>query len=293
MSNHDREGPPSPGRGRRALKRAWQQASDEQPPPELDAAIIAAARKSVQDRGAGGRSSPAARRSRNRLMQWQPLAAAATVAGLAFVLVQLLPRDRDVVPSIRMEEPARVEEPARGPATAEEKPSAIAPTAPPTAAEEKRGSTAPTTTVPQAAADEERGSGSTAPTTTVPQAAAEEQQGSAAPAASGPKATAEVPSTGATADGTTELHATEADQRGAVAPEMASPARRPRRQHRHGSGATAMRHHRAPRTGPQGSRRCTPRAMPPARRMHCANFVPRIRTQISTCRTRCATGPGR
>ena len=39
-------------------------------------------------------------------MQWQPLAAAATVAGLAFVLLQTLPRDREVAPPIRIETPA-------------------------------------------------------------------------------------------------------------------------------------------------------------------------------------------
>jgi hypothetical protein len=44
--------------------------------------------------------------ARNRWRQWQPLAAAATVAGLAFALVQTLPRDREVAPSIRMEAPA-------------------------------------------------------------------------------------------------------------------------------------------------------------------------------------------
>ncbi len=51
------------------------------------------------------RSSAPSRRSRNWLTRWQPLAAAAGVAGLAFILVQSLPRDRDVAPSIQMEEP--------------------------------------------------------------------------------------------------------------------------------------------------------------------------------------------
>jgi len=193
MSNHDREGPQSPGQDTApdgSLARAWQQASDEQPPPALDATIIAAARKAVQDRGAQVKTLRASPRAWNRLMQWQPLAAAATVAGLAFVLVQLLPRDRDVAPSIRMEESAP------GPATAEEKRSAPAPAA------------------------------------AAPQAAAAERQGTAASSASAPEATAEAPSqetakasdTTATANGTSELHATEADQRGALAPEMTSSA---------------------------------------------------------------------
>ena len=104
MSNHDREIPPSQDQDA-ALTRAWKQASDEQPAPELDAAIIAAARKSVPKHGARVSALQASPRSPSRLVRWQPLAAAATVAGLAFILVQLMPRDRDVVPSIRMEEP--------------------------------------------------------------------------------------------------------------------------------------------------------------------------------------------
>jgi len=46
MSNHEREGSRSPAADD-ALDRAWQQLSDEQPPPSLDAAIIAAARSST------------------------------------------------------------------------------------------------------------------------------------------------------------------------------------------------------------------------------------------------------
>ena len=57
MSNHERESSRSPNRDA-ALDRAWQQASDEQPSPRLDAAIIAAARKSVQDRDEQARDSP-------------------------------------------------------------------------------------------------------------------------------------------------------------------------------------------------------------------------------------------
>ena len=47
MSNHEREGSRSPA-GDDALDRVWQQVSDEQPPPALDAAIIAAAHKSTR-----------------------------------------------------------------------------------------------------------------------------------------------------------------------------------------------------------------------------------------------------
>jgi hypothetical protein len=38
-------------------------------------------------------------------MQWQPLAAAATVAGLALVLLQTLPREREVMPPVRIQAP--------------------------------------------------------------------------------------------------------------------------------------------------------------------------------------------
>lgn len=112
--NHDRGHPGSDGEDA-ALARAWQQASDEQPPPRLDAAIIAAARKSVQEADAGLEVIHASPRPRTRWLQWQPLAAAATVAGLAFMLVQLLPRERDVASPVRMEEPAP------GPAASQER----------------------------------------------------------------------------------------------------------------------------------------------------------------------------
>jgi hypothetical protein len=105
MSNHEREGSRTPA-GDDALDRAWQQVSDEQPPPAVDAAIIAAAHKATPARNERADVIRANPPYRSWLTQWQPLAAAAAVAGLAFVLVQSLPRDRDVVPSLRMEEPA-------------------------------------------------------------------------------------------------------------------------------------------------------------------------------------------
>jgi hypothetical protein len=105
MSNHERETPRTPA-GDTALDRAWQQLSDEQPPPSVDAAIIAAARKSIQDRDGQVQVKRASPPQRSWLTRWQPLAAAAAVAGLAFVLVQSLPRDRDIAPTIQIEEPA-------------------------------------------------------------------------------------------------------------------------------------------------------------------------------------------
>lgn len=154
MSNHDRDGTQSPGQDTApdgSLARAWRQSSDEQPPPALDAVIIAAAHKAVQDRDAGTTTVPAGHRPRTRWMQWQPLAAAASLAGLAFALVQLLPRDRDVVPPIRMEEPTP------GPASAGEKQTSASPT--------------PAPTVPQAATEEKRSNADAAPS--APEATAE------------------------------------------------------------------------------------------------------------------------
>jgi len=115
MSNHERDSSRSSA-GDDALDRAWQQLSDEQPPSALDAAIIAAAHKSIQDRDGQAQVKRAGPPQRSWLTRWQPLAAAAAVAGLAFVLVQSLPRDRDVAPSLHMEEPAAA------PAAAQERP---------------------------------------------------------------------------------------------------------------------------------------------------------------------------
>ena len=120
MSNHDREGS-RPSRSDADLARAWHEASDEQPPAHLDAAIIAAARKSVPEHGEQPNAVPGRAHSRQWLMKWQPLAAAATVAGLAFVLVQMLPRDAtddSQWPSAdkKVAPPERVAVPDRGPA---------------------------------------------------------------------------------------------------------------------------------------------------------------------------------
>jgi len=194
MSNHDRNGPQPPDKDAvqdGSLTRAWRQASDERPPPELDAAIIAAARKSVQDRGAATKTVSASPRPRNRWMQWQPLAAVATVAGLAFILLQLMPRDRDVTPPIRMEESAPGQ-------VAEDK---VAP-------EIQRPRTA--VPAPEAAA----------PAVTVPQATAEAE----AEAAAGATAKTSRADSAAAAGNRTSMDAAEADQRKAVAPAIAGRA---------------------------------------------------------------------
>ena len=87
-----------------------------------DAAIIAAAHKSTRGGNEQAQVNRARPPQRSWLTRWQPLAAAAAVAGLAFVLVQSLPRDHDVATSPRMEErattPAAQEHPA-SPATRE------------------------------------------------------------------------------------------------------------------------------------------------------------------------------
>jgi hypothetical protein len=73
----------------------WRKASREEPRQHVDAAILAAARS-----------------RRPWLATWQPLAAAAAVAGLAFLLVQLLPRERELEQPIRMESPQPAAVPA-------------------------------------------------------------------------------------------------------------------------------------------------------------------------------------
>jgi hypothetical protein len=106
--HHDRERPGSAGEDA-AVARAWRQASDERPPARLDADVLAAAHRAVRDGVAGAESVSVHPQARRRWMQWRPLAAAATVAGLAFVLVQTLPREGEVAPPIRIEVPASPE----------------------------------------------------------------------------------------------------------------------------------------------------------------------------------------
>jgi len=69
---------------------AWRKAASEQPPAEVDAAILAAARAAVRR---DANVQPPARRPPPQWANWQPLAAAAGVVGLSFLLVQLLPRE--------------------------------------------------------------------------------------------------------------------------------------------------------------------------------------------------------
>jgi len=78
-----------------AVDAAWRSAAHEEPPVRVDDAILAAARAAVH--GHSQASRPVARKP--WWITWQPLAAAASVIGLSFLLVQLLPRDEAAAPA--------------------------------------------------------------------------------------------------------------------------------------------------------------------------------------------------
>ena len=106
MSNHDREGS-HPSNRDTPLERAWREVSDEQPPAHLTPRFSPQRAGLLRicpavDRGA------CPRRIANLLTYWQPLAAAASVAGLAFVLLQMLPREQRGGPSLQRQESAPV-----------------------------------------------------------------------------------------------------------------------------------------------------------------------------------------
>jgi hypothetical protein len=89
MSNvrQDDERPGDP-----AVDQAWRTLATDEPSAQLDATILAAAQAAtVRKRPA---STPPA--ARHWWINWQPLAAAAGVAGLAFTIVQMLPREAAV-----------------------------------------------------------------------------------------------------------------------------------------------------------------------------------------------------
>ena len=87
MSNVRRDGERDP-----AVDRAWRAVDTDEPSAQLDATILAAARAATVRR----RSAPTPPATRHWWTHWQPLAAAAGVAGLAFTIVQMLPREVDV-----------------------------------------------------------------------------------------------------------------------------------------------------------------------------------------------------
>lgn len=75
-----------------AVDAAWRRASADEPPSRVDDAILAAAREAARAM-APTRIAP---RQPSWWVRWQPLAAAAGVVGLGFVLVQLMPREETV-----------------------------------------------------------------------------------------------------------------------------------------------------------------------------------------------------
>jgi hypothetical protein len=112
-----------------AVEAAWRQTAQEQPPAGVDAAILAAARAAVQS-GASERNP--AKPSR-WWANWQPLAAAAGVIGISFLLVQMLPREHLARPPAKQGAPQPAAESA--PVTVAPAPSAGA--AHPARAEER------------------------------------------------------------------------------------------------------------------------------------------------------------
>ncbi len=84
------------------VRQAWRAASDESPPSHVDAAILAAARDAAR-RPAHADGAP---RVRSWYREWQPMLAAAAIAGLAFALVQTMPRDARVAMPPRASAPA-------------------------------------------------------------------------------------------------------------------------------------------------------------------------------------------
>jgi hypothetical protein len=125
---------------------AWRNASHEEPPAHVDAAILAAARAEAR------RAAPTRRVTARRAWwsHWQPLAAAAGIAGLAFVLVQNIPRDEPLrsPPSLESKAP----ETAVAPAGSREQPEAVATEFVAPTREDRQASPAPPRAAAQAVA---------------------------------------------------------------------------------------------------------------------------------------------
>lgn len=134
-----------------ALDAAWRAYSVETPPPALDAAILAAARREVKSRPRAADDTLAEAREPSRW--WWGLAAAATIGAIAFGLVQMVPSPAPDEAMVATDLPAgsgSTTAPAAAPAerAAEAAPPvAIAPPAPaaPALAPVPRGDAAPDT----------------------------------------------------------------------------------------------------------------------------------------------------
>jgi hypothetical protein len=125
MSNRDREDLREAGQDA-ALEHAWREGSAEQPSARVDAAILAAAHAAAADRQRVPAATPARVPPRQRWSRWAPMAAAAAVAGLAFMLVQTLPRDPERAPTPSAQESAKTAAPASAPTPATTPPASAA-----------------------------------------------------------------------------------------------------------------------------------------------------------------------
>jgi hypothetical protein len=125
-----------------ALDTAWRAHLRDEPPPALDDAILAAAHRAVG-------SAPHTIASAARWRAWVPLATAATLAVLAFGVVELLPRDADT-PAVTSEVPASAVTSDAPASAVTSEVTAGAMTAPPAGAESKvRGDAAPAARSPR------------------------------------------------------------------------------------------------------------------------------------------------
>ena len=130
---------------------AWRKVSRDEPPAVVDATILAAARGAA--RQTPWPRTPPAREAWWR--RWQPMAAAAGVVGLAFVLVQMLPRN-EPLQSPAAPAPQPLPESAARQSTSESRatvPASPAPAAPPAPAAlaAPSAAAAPATEAPQKA----------------------------------------------------------------------------------------------------------------------------------------------
>jgi hypothetical protein len=81
------------------VRRAWREVSNEQPPGRVDSAILEAARHALDEKPSSVVRTDDHPRTRRWFQRWQPALAAAGVCGLAFVLLQSLPREPDTSPT--------------------------------------------------------------------------------------------------------------------------------------------------------------------------------------------------